>query len=208
MNDPYMPIERKLERTRGAMKIIAEAGYPAHVITKSDLAMRDTDILQDISRTYAAVSFTITTADDDLAKKIEPHAPAPSRRFEAMKHMANSGIYTGVTLMPLLPFINDSRENITSILQRAKDSGASYVLSMMGVTLRAGSREYFYEALDKQFPGIKEKYIRTYGNRYECFSRDCRELDKIYREESGKLGLSTKIEFYNPRSEILSLFDD
>lgn len=207
MNDPYMPVEKSLERTRQALKIISDARYPVHIITKSSLVARDADILKEISDIYAAVSFTVTASDDNLAGIIEPHAPPPSNRFEAMYRLAKAGIYTGVTLMPLLPFINDRKENIESIIRRAKDSGASYVLAMIGVTLRDGSRDYFYTALDRFFPGMKSRYISAYGNRYECFSPDYSALDETYRSESSKLGIATKMRFYNPDSHVLSLFD-
>ncbi len=140
MNDPYMPVEKELQLTRRALQMIATERFPVHVITKSNLVERDADVLQEISKTYAAVSFTITSADDSLSQKIEPHAPPTSERFKAMKRLADRGIYTGVTLMPLLPFINDTKENVSAILRQAKDCGASYMLPMFGVTLRKGSR--------------------------------------------------------------------
>ena len=141
MNDPYMPVERELRLTRRALGMIADERFPVHVITKSSLAERDADILQEISATYAAVSFTVTCADDALSVRTEPGAPASSERFRAMAALAAKGIYTGVTMMPLLPLINDTRENVEAIVRRAKDAGASYILPMFGVTLRSGSRE-------------------------------------------------------------------
>jgi DNA repair photolyase len=199
MNDPYMPIENELRLTRRALQIIANAKFPTHIITKSNLVERDADILQEISKTYAAVSFTITTADNSLSQKIEPHAPPTSERFEAMKLLANKGIYTGVTLMPILPFINDTKENIETILKRAKESGASYIVPMFGITLRKGSREYFYKALDKEFPNIKEKYQSCFGKQYECFSPNYRMLSDTLRELSAKLGINVKMQFYQPK---------
>ena len=154
MNDPYMPIEKELEMIRKALQLIATYKFPVHIITKSDLVERDMDILQDISKTYAAVSFTITTASDTLSRQLEPFAPVTSKRFKAMEQLAAKGIYTGITLMPVLPFINDTTDNIESIIKGAKDSGASYIIPMFGVTLRKGSRDYFYKALDTTFPDI------------------------------------------------------
>lgn len=123
MNDPYMPVERELRLTRRALGMIADERFPVHVITKSSLAERDADILQEISATYAAVSFTVTCADDALSVRTEPGAPASSERFRAMAALAAKGIYTGVTMMPLLPLINDTRENVEAIVRRAKDAG-------------------------------------------------------------------------------------
>ena len=198
MNDPYMPIEKELELTRRALRIIASERFPVHIITKSSLAMRDADVLQEISKIYAAVSFTITTYNDNLAKRLEPAAPKSSDRFEAMKHIAKLGIYTGVTLMPVLPFINDTKENIENILKKAKDSGASYIIAMFGVTLRKGSRDYFYSALDKQSPDTKELYQSTFGEQYICNSPNYKMLNDIFYSLSAKLGIDTRMQFYEP----------
>ena len=181
MNDPYMPVERELRLTRRALGMIADERFPVHVITKSSLAERDADILQEISATYAAVSFTVTCADDALSVRTEPGAPASSERFRAMAALAAKGIYTGVTMMPLLPLINDTRENVEAIVRRAKDAGASYILPMFGVTLRSGSREHFHAALERGFPGLKARYEACFGNRYECFGPNCRALDDTFR---------------------------
>lgn len=197
MNDPYMPAEKELGFMRKAMEIIAAEKFPVHVITKSDLVVRDADILQDISRTYAAVSFTITTSNDSLSKRIEPNAPTTSDRWKAMEALAGRGIYTGVTLMPVLPFLTDSKENIESILKRAKDSGASYVLPALGVTMRKGSRDYFYDALDREFPGMKERYHSAFGEQYECSASNIKELWAHFRNLSEKLDLPSEMKFYS-----------
>ena len=198
MNDPYMPVEKELQMTRKALQVIAKEKFPVHVITKSNLVERDTDILQDISKTYAAVSFTITSADDSLSQIIEPHAPPTSERFKAMRLLAGHGVYTGITLMPILPFINDTVENIAVIVRQAKESGASYILPMFGLTLRKGSREYFYKALDNRFAGIKEKYQSRFGERYECFSPNYRALTDTFKEQCDVLGMDNRMRFYRP----------
>jgi len=208
MNDPYMPIEKELLLTRNALQIITKEKFPVHVITKSNLVERDADILQDISKIYSAVSFTITTTDDFLSQKIEPYAPPTSERFKAMKLLANKGIYTGITLMPVLPFINDTAENITAIVKKAKESGASYILPMFGLTLRKGSREYFHMVLDKQFTGIKEKYQSRFGEKYECFSPNYRALTDTFKEQCIKLGIENRMRFYRPEVYVQpSIFD-
>jgi len=198
MNDPYMPVEKETELVRKALQIIASKKYPVHIITKSNLVERDTDILQDISKIYAAVSFTITCADDVLSQKTEPFAPKTSERFKAMELLANKGIYTGVTLMPVLPFINDNLENIETIIKKAKESGANYINAMFGVTLRKGSREYFYNALDKNFPGTKENYQNRFAEQYECFSPRYKILQEKLNELSDKLKIDTRMKFYKP----------
>ena len=198
MNDPYMPVERELEMARGALKIIQQEKFPIHIITKSDLVTRDIDILQEIAKEYAAVSLTITCAEDTLAQKLEPNAAKTSDRFKAIEQLANNGIYTGITLMPVLPFINDNTENIRTIIQRAKDSGAAYIIPMFGVTLRKGSREYFYKILDQEFVGIKEKYQSRFGEQYECFSPSYRQLNEVFKELTAKFGIQDKMKFYQP----------
>lgn len=198
MNDPYMPVEKELQLCRQALQIIQTYKFPVHIITKSDLVVRDVDLLQDINKTYVAVSITVTTTDDRLAGQIEPNAPVSSDRFKAMAALAEKGIYTGVTLMPLLPFINDTVQNLEEILKKAKDHGASYVVPMFGMTLRKGSRDYFYIALDREFPGLRQQYHTRFGEQYECFSPAYRELDYTFRNLMDKLGITHRMEFYKP----------
>lgn len=206
MNDPYMPIEAERRLTRGALQIIAAAKFPVHIITKSDLVLRDADILQEIQRVYAAVSFTITSADDALSKKLEPGAPVSSRRFAALKTLNENGITAGVTMMPILPFLEDSDENIRALLRMAGEAGARYVLPAFGLTLRDRQRAYFYEKLDRFFPGLSEQYRRRYGEKYWAESPRARRLGEIFNEECARLGLASKMPFYQPESEQLKLF--
>ena len=207
MNDPYMPVEKELEICRGALKIIRDKHFPVHIITKSTLVTRDMDILQDISKTYAAVSVTITTSDNELSQKIEPHAPKSSDRFQALKSLAEKGIYTGITLMPLLPFINDTQENLKCIFEKAKDSGISYIIPMLGLTLRKGSREYFYGQLDNHFPGKRLLYETTFGDRYECNSPHYTSLASTLNELSDQYKIPLYMRFFKPViNEQLSIF--
>lgn len=198
MNDPYMPIEQKLELTRRALMLIVKYRYPVHIITKSTLVCRDIDLLQEISKIYAAISVTITTIDDKTSKIIEPGAPSSSSRFEAIKKLSDAGIYCGITLMPVLPFITDTPENIENLLIKAKESGASYVLGALAMTLRDGQREYYYNKLDQSYPGIKEKYIRSFGAKYGAYPDNYKELEKVFYKKCKDLGLSTKMKFYTP----------
>lgn len=207
MNDPYMPLEKQLRLTRGALELIAKHHFPVHVITKSDLVARDADLLQDIGQTYAAVSFTITTTDDELAHKLEPNAPTSSERFKAMKILSDRGIYTGVTLMPVLPFINDSIEDIEEIVEKAAEAGASYVLPMFGVTLRRGSREYFYEKIEKIFPKMTKRYKTYFEDRCECISPNAHYLNEFFYNKIETLGISANMKFYHSEGKKqLSLF--
>jgi len=198
MNDPYMPIENEYLLTRGALEIIRNNQFPVHILTKSDLVVRDLDLLDEIKQVYAAVSFTITTADDDLASKVEPGAPLPSSRYLAMKKLAQAGILTGVTMMPILPFLEDDPENIRQIVQRAADNGATYIIPAFGMTLRPGSRDYYYQRLDLLFPGMKEKYSKIFGEEYQCNVLNWRELHDIFQEEMNRARMATAIPVFEP----------
>ena len=198
MNDPYMPVERKYLLTRRALEVIARHQFPVHMITKSDLVTRDLDLLTKIKRVYAAVSLTITTADDDLAKKIEPGAPPSSARFAALHSLADAGIHVGLTMMPVLPFIADNQENVIQLVEMAHDSGAEYILPWFGMTLRAGSRDWYYAELEKRFPGIKRKYIEHFGWCYECNSPHWRELNDLFQNLIHKYGIKTQMPIYTP----------
>ena len=200
MNDPYMPVEKQYRLTGQALEIINTHHFPVHVLTKSDLVLRDLDILKDIARIYGAVSFTITTADDQLASKLEPGAPAPSARFKAMIELADAGILTGVTMMPILPFIEDDPENIRQIVRQAADSGARYIIPSFGISLRPGSRDFFYNKLDKSFPGVREKYINQFGDDYQCSTPNWRELNDVFQKEIKSLNITSKMPVFTPIS--------
>ncbi len=207
MNDPFMPVEKEVNLAGRALNVIAEFGFPVHIITKSDLVLKDIETLRLISQTYASISFTVTTADDDLAAKVEPGAPRPSARFAAMRELADNGIQTGVTMMPILPFLEDNEENITAIVSQAAESGATYILPWMGMSMRDRQRAYFYEQLDRLFPGVRQKYERTYGGRYSC---DVPHAKKLYQHVEAlcqRHGIATRIPQYAPQAaQQLNLF--
>ncbi|MBN1887571.1 MAG: radical SAM protein [Thermoflexales bacterium] len=200
MNDPYMPLERQLNLTGRALEIIARFGFPVHIVTKSDLVLRDLDSLIEIKQRYAAVSFTITTADDELARKLEPFAPPPSARFAAMQSLAAHGIYTGVAMMPVLPFIEDNEDNIAAIATQAHEHGASYIIPAFGMTLRDRQRAYYYERLDHLFPGLRQKYERRFGERYSCAANNAGRLAKLLGELCGRYGLAIGMTPYQPQA--------
>ena len=196
MNDPYMPLEAKTELTRRALQVIARFRFPVHVITKSDLVLRDLDLLRRINEVYSAVSFTITTTDDQLARKLEPGAPLPSARLRAMKTLAENGILTGVTMMPILPFIEDNEENITQIVTQAHEHGASYVLPGFGMTLRDRQRAYYYDKLDRHFPALRQRYERQFGDQYFAPANDFEELEALFEELCERYGIAVRIRPY------------
>jgi len=190
MSDPYNPLEREHKLSRNSLELINAYRFGIAIATKSLLVCRDADILKDIQvHSPVLVKMTITTGDDNLCKIVEPNAPLSSERFSAVKELSSNGVYTGVLMMPLLPFIEDTEENIISIVNKAKESGARFVYAAIGMTLRAGNREYYYEQLDKHFPGIKERYIKKYGERYNCTSPNVKRLWNIFTNECQKHGL-------------------
>ena len=184
MSDPYMHIEKDLCLTRQCLKIILQYGFGAAIQTKSDLILRDIDLLEEINRSAkCVVQMTLTTYDDDLCSILEPHVCNTKRRIEVLNEMNKRGIPTIVWITPILPFINDTAENISSILNECVRVGVKGIIDFgMGLTLREGDREYYYEALDKHFPGMKERYIKQYGNSYELPSPNARDLTEIFKK--------------------------
>lgn len=184
MSDPYMPCEKSLRLTRKCLQVIKKYGFGAAILTKSDLIMDDIDLLDEINRkARCVVQMTLTTYDDKLCSILEPHVCNTQRRIEVLEKMKERGIDTIVWLTPILPFINDTRENVEAILNECVRIGVKGVIDYgMGMTLREGDREYYYAALDKYFPGMKEKYIRAYGNAYELQSPRAKELMKLMKD--------------------------
>ena len=200
MNDPYMPLETETRLTRRALETIAEAGFPVHVITKSDLVLRDLDLLEMIcEKTYATVTFTITTAEDVLSRTLEPGAPTSSKRFAALRTLGLRGIPAGIALMPVLPFIEDNEENIRQIVNLAAGNGAKYILPAFGMTLRDRQRDYYYARLDKHFPGLRLRYEKSFGERYSAPAQNAARLEKLFRDLCTGYGMATKVAVFTPR---------
>ena len=216
MSDPYMHCEKELRLTRKCLEIILKYGFGAAVLTKSDMILDDIDLLDEINRTAkCVVQMTLTTYDDDLCRILEPNVCNTKRRIEVLEKIHERGIPTIVWITPILPFINDNEENVRSILNECARAGVKGVIDFgMGLTLREGDREYYYAALDKYFPGLKEKYIRTYGNAYEVPSPNAGELRKLMQNICRDKGMmSTPDECFRfmndlpDRYEQMSLFD-
>lgn len=191
MTDPYIPLEIELQNVRKALSLIYENGFGFTVITKSNRILRDIDLLQKINeKTKCVVQMTLTTADEALCRKIEPGVSATKERFEVLKQMRDAGIPAVVWLSPILPFINDTWENISSILDMCIEAKVYGIICFgMGVTLRDGNREYFYSQLDKYFPGLKGEYIKVYGNQYAVSSPDNKRLMKLFNEKCDEHGI-------------------
>lgn len=191
MTDPYIPLEMEIGNVRKALQLIYQYGFGFTVITKSNCIMRDLDLLQKINeKTKCVVQMTLTTCDEDLCRKIEPNVCTTKERFQVLKTLRDAGIPTVVWLTPILPFTNDTKENISGILDLCIEAKVYGIICFgMGLTLREGNREYFYEQLDRLFPGLKEKYIRMYGNQYIVGSPENDRLMKLFTQKCSENGI-------------------
>lgn len=191
MTDPYIPLEMEIGNVRKALHLIYEYGFGFTVITKSARILRDLELLQKINeKTKCVVQMTLTTYDEDLCKKIEPNVSTTKERFEALKKFRDAGIPTVVWFTPILPFINDTEDNISGILDMCIEAKVYGIICFgMGLTLREGNREYFYEKLDCLFPQLKEKYMRTYGNQYMIESPHNNQLMSLFYQKCSNAGI-------------------
>ena len=217
MCDPYMPIEKDLKIMRKCLEVIDRYEFGATIITKSDLVLRDLDLLKKINmQSKCVVQMTLTTFDDYLCKIIEPNVCTTKRRYETLKILQENGIPTVVWFSPLLPYINDTEENIRGILSYCVDASVKGIICFgIGLTLRDGNREYFYQALDQYFKGLKEIYRKKYGNAYEISSDRNKELMQIIHKtckENGIMDQPDQIfnylhKYEEKENEQLKLFD-
>lgn len=207
MSDPYMPIEEKLGNMRKCLEVIERYGFGVTMITKSTKVLRDLDLLKKINeKSKCVVQMTLTTYDEDLCRIVEPNVETTYERFRALEILRDNGIPTVVWLCPILPFINDTEENIRGILDYCVRAKVKGIINFdMGVTLRDGNREYFYKKLDEHFLGLKEKYVRMYGNSYQLSSPNSRQLNMIYKSECIKNGIMCDV---NECFEYLNKYED
>ena len=195
MSDPYNPYEKEYYLTRGALSLINTYRFGISIATKSDLVIRDIDIFKEIQlHSPVLIKITVTACDDELCKRVEPNAALSSKRFAAVKELTGSGIFAGILLMPVLPFIEDNEENIRGIVQCAHESGARFIYPAFGVTLRQNQRDWYYNKLDELFPGIKQKYIKQYGGAYSCHSTEAGSLWKLFSKECDSCGILYRME--------------
>lgn len=213
MSDPYNPYEKEYKLTRGALELINRYGFGVSIATKSDLIVRDINLLKEIStHSPVLIKITVTTADDTLCKKLEPNVAPSSQRFKAIRELSSQGIFAGILMMPVLPFIEDTEDNINGIIEFAQESGAKFIYPALGVTLRQNQRDWYYGKLDELFPSIKDKYIKHYGNSYECRSPRAKELLGLFKKKCNESGILYKMndivtEYKKPyQIEQLSLF--
>lgn len=197
MSDPYNPFEEKYQLTRQALELIDQYHFGIAIATKSDLISRDVDILSRIKEHSPVIcKITITALEDELSKKIEPTVCVTSKRLNAIQKLSDAGIFTGVLMMPLLPYLTDTPKNVLGILRSAHNCGAKFIYPLFGVTLRSGQREHFYQKLEQSFPGqqLKQTYQKIYGASYECHSSREKELSQLFKEECHRLGILYKMD--------------
>ena len=205
MSDPYTKSEKNYLLTRKCLEVISDYNYPIHITTKSNLILRDLDILQEINKTYASTAITITTSDDHLAKIIEPFAPSSTERFKALEILSTLGICTSITMMPILPFLEDTEKSILDIVNKADYYGVKHIVPWIGMSLRDRQRDYYYKALDKNFPGLRARYEKRYGNRYNCNSPNAKKLYSILAEACNKYNISLKMPYYEEKITAVQL---
>lgn len=192
MSDPYNPFEKKEQLTRNALALLDAYEFGAALATKSNLIVRDIDILKSIQlHSPVLCKITITTPHDALAKKLEPAAPSPTERFEAVAQLAAAGIFAGILLMPVLPFLQDDDAAILAVVHRAAAAGARFVYPYFGLTMRSGQREYFFAGLEKAFPGkgLAAQYRSRFGTRYHCPSPRAKQLWATFTAACNEAGL-------------------
>ena len=197
MSDPYNPLEQKHLLTRHALELCDAFGFGAAIATKSTLLTRDVDILQEIAEhSPVLLKVTVTTTDDHLAEKIEPRVSLPSKRFQMIDTLSKNGLYTGILLMPVLPFLEDNIENIGEIIRQAEASGARFIYPAFGMTLRGNQRDWYYKKLETLFPGqnLAEKYRKQYGNYYECRSPRAKKLWDYFSTECDKRKIAYRMD--------------
>ncbi len=197
MSDPYNPFEKKHEFTRKALTLIDLNQFGIGIATKSDLITRDIDLLTRIkSHSPVICKITITSIDDRISQLLEPHVCPTSRRLQAIRKLSEAGLFTGILMMPILPYLNDTPENILGIIHAAHGNGAKFIYPWFGVSLRSGQREYFYRKLNELFPGqgLSTLYQQQYGSSYSCNSPKAGELHRLFLKECNRLGLLYRME--------------
>ncbi len=208
MSDSYNCADQKYKLTSKCLNIIAEAGFPLHLRTKSNRIVEDINILKKVETNGLSTAFSVSTTDDTLAKIIEPGASVPSERFKAMKTLSDAGLYTGIIMMPILPFIEDTMENIKEIVQKTKENGGQFIVPWLGVTLRDRQKIFYFNKLDEHFPGMRKKYENYYKNTYDCRCVNEKELYKYFSALCEGLKIQYKPSEINKfdQAEQLSLF--
>jgi len=195
LSDPYNGAEEKMQLTRKALKLVHKYGFGVSIDTKSDLVLRDLDILKEIAAdNNVIIKVSITTTDLELQKILEPNVISTNKRFEVVKTLRENNIYCGVLIHPVLPFLTDNEENILSLIQKAGKAKANFIYTKMGMTLQTNQREYFYEKIEKHYIGISSDYDSVFGKRYHCNTLQYRRLMELFLKEASKYQMFTDME--------------
>ncbi|WP_040196845.1 SPL family radical SAM protein [Candidatus Soleaferrea massiliensis] len=196
MSDPYNPLERDLQLTRHALELLSAYEFGAAIATKSDLILRDVDVLQEIRKISPVLcKMTVTTCDDELCRRVEPHVSVSSARFAALEKLSAGGIFTGILMMPVLPFLEDTPENVLGIIDRAAHAGVRFIYPAFGMTMRQNQREWYLSKLQELFPedGLRERYERRYPYQYQCVSDRAKPLWKLFTARCDEKGILYKM---------------
>lgn len=190
MSDTYNYLEKTYQQTRQALQLLLQYNFGLSIDTKSDLILRDLDLLKKINeQNNVIIKFTITTPHDKLSSIIEPNVCVSSKRFQAIKQLSDQGIFVGILMTPLLPFICDKEEDIKLLVKKAYEHGAKFIYTHMGVTLRENQRDYYYQKLDQHFFNLTSRYKQVYGNRYMCYCEDSKRKYQVFTNECDKYGI-------------------
>jgi len=193
MSDPYIPAEKHILLTNKILRLIIKYKFPFHIVTKSDLILRDLDLLKEINKIFLSTCLTITTCNDQIAAILEPRAPTPTNRLKALEELSRNGLYTGVLFQPILPFLLDTEENVKETIYNIAHCGGKFVIPWFAVTMRKGQKEYFLTKLGEKLPAIKAKYIQTFQYESTCQSPNAKELLRIFDQECEKHKLISKM---------------
>ena len=215
LSDPYNPEEEHLKLTRKALELILKYGFGVSIDTKSDLILRDLDLLTEINKKNSVIiKISITTYDNELAKKIEPNVISSTKRFAVLKKLRENGIFAGVLMTPVLPFLTDTEDNILNMIVKSKEADARFIYTRLNMTLKTNQRDYYYQALDILYPGLKEDYMAVYGKKNICSSLQFRHLMELFLKKCSENNILTDmdaiIEEYKkeiPQNEQMSLFE-
>jgi DNA repair photolyase len=164
--DPYQSAEGSYRITRAILIELTRARTPAHIITRSPLVIRDSDVLQDLARAAGvSVAFSLPTLNAELAKKIEPTVAPPAQRLRAMRTLAKAGIRTGIAIAPVLPFLTDSVDELRAVYRAAADNGASFAWDGV-LNLGEIARDTYFEFLRTYYPELVDRYNALYAGKY------------------------------------------
>lgn len=194
MSDPYLPLELQRKITQQCIEKVIKHRFGLHIVTKSHHIQRDIPLFQEFNDLHLSVALTLTTAFDQVSALIEPNAPLSSQRFETIEKLSVSGIFTGILMMPVLPYLLDNKKNIQTIIEKAHDHGAKYIFPWFAVTLRDRQREHYYRKLDEHYPGIAKQYQKKYHNAYQCESPNAKALYDFFYEKCEQFNIISKME--------------